>query len=130
MPVISGTMPVWLNDEDKLIPDGTVCSFLLTQSTFATHWQRECNVCVISLLGHEPIHLYTMDWQLPDIGKTITNNILPIIFSAYMVSIWRFHSVSIWRFHQCIDRLKSVVSVSGLNMLVRSRSLGYAMICT
>jgi len=26
--------------------------------------------------------LYTMDWQLPDIGKTITNDILPSILSA------------------------------------------------
>ena len=24
-----------------------------------------------------------MDWQLPDIGKTITNNILPSILSAH-----------------------------------------------
>jgi len=55
---------------------------------------------------------YTMDWQLPDIGKTITNNILPTILSAHTVSIWRFHSVSIGRFRQCIDRLKSVVSVN------------------
>jgi len=26
--------------------------------------------------------LYTMDWQLPDIGKTITNNILPSSLSG------------------------------------------------
>jgi len=36
-----------------------------------------------------------MDWQLHDIGKTITNNILPSILSSHTVSIWRFHSVSI-----------------------------------
>jgi len=45
-----------------------------------------------------------MDWLLPDIGKAITNNILPSIFSA--------HTVSIGRFCQCIDSLKSVVSVN------------------
>ena len=28
--------------------------------------------------------LSTMDWQLPDIGKTITNNILPSSLSAYV----------------------------------------------
>jgi len=66
-----------------------------------------------------------MDWQLPDIGKTITNNILHSIVSAHTVSIWRFHLVSIRGFRQCIDRLKSVISVFGLNMLVRSRSPGY-----
>jgi len=31
--------------------------------------------------------LLTMDWQLPDIGKTITNNILPSSLSAYAVRI-------------------------------------------
>jgi len=35
-----------------------------------------------------------MDWQLPDIGKTITNTILPTILSAYAVCIGRYsHSV-------------------------------------
>jgi len=53
-----------------------------------------------------------MDWQLPFIGKTITNNILPIILSAHTVSIWRFQSVSIGSFRQCIDSLKSVISVN------------------
>ena len=53
-----------------------------------------------------------MDWQLPDIGKTITNNILPSILSARTVSIWRFHSVGIWRFRQYVDRLKSIDSVN------------------
>ena len=52
-----------------------------------------------------------MDWQLPNIGKTITNNILPSILSAHTVSILRFHLVSIGRFRQCSDSLKSVVSV-------------------
>ena len=38
--------------------------------------------------------LQTMDWQLPDIGKTITNNILPNRLSAYVVRIGRYiHSV-------------------------------------
>jgi len=55
-----------------------------------------------------------MDWQLPDIGKTITNNILPSILSVHTVSIWRFHLVSIGSFRQCIDRLKSVTSVNFL----------------
>ena len=45
-----------------------------------------------------------MDWQLPDIGKTMTNDILPSILSMHTVSIWRFHLVSIG-FCQCIDRL-------------------------
>ena len=31
-----------------------------------------------------------MDWQLPDIGKTITNNILPSSLSAYLVRIGRY----------------------------------------
>jgi len=36
-----------------------------------------------------------MDWQLPDIGKTITNNILPSSLSAYAVHIGRYsHSVN------------------------------------
>ena len=43
----------------------------------------------------------------------------------HTVCRWRFHSVSIGSFRQCIDRLKSVISVFGLNMLVRSRSPGY-----
>jgi len=43
-----------------------------------------------------------MDWQLPDIGKMITNNILPSNLSANTVRIRRysvaqqFHSVD-WR---------------------------------
>jgi len=38
--------------------------------------------------------LETMDWQIPDIGKMITNNILPSSFSAYAVRIGRYsHSV-------------------------------------
>jgi len=28
-----------------------------------------------------------MDWQLHDISKTITNNIMPIILSAHTISI-------------------------------------------
>jgi len=60
-----------------------------------------------------------MDWQLPDIGKTIMNNILPSILSAHTVSIWRFHLVSI---RQCIDRLKSVVS---FNFGIWSKDVGY-----
>ena len=36
-----------------------------------------------------------MDWQLPDIDKSITNDILPSILSAHTVSILRFYSVSI-----------------------------------
>ena len=74
-----------------------------------------------------------MEWQLPDIGKTTTNNILASILSAHKVSIWRFHLVSIGIFRQCIDRLKfffPLISVSGLNMFVRSRSPRYAMIGT
>jgi len=31
-----------------------------------------------------------MDWQLPDIGKTITNNSLPSSLSAYAVRIGRY----------------------------------------
>ena len=35
-----------------------------------------------------------MDWQLPDFGKTITNNNLPSSLSAYAVLIGRYsHSV-------------------------------------
>jgi len=30
-----------------------------------------------------------MDWQLPDFGKTITNNILPSSLSAYAVNMYR-----------------------------------------
>ena len=62
-----------------------------------------------------------MDWQLPDIGKTITNNILPSILSA--------HTVNIGRFRQCIDRLKSVVSVH-FRIWSKYVGPGYAMICT
>ena len=37
-----------------------------------------------------------MDWQLPDIGKTITNNILPSSLSTYAVRIGRYsHSVDL-----------------------------------
>ena len=61
-----------------------------------------------------------MDWQFPDIGKTIKNNISPNILKAHMVSIWRFHSVSIGRFRHCINMLKSVVSV---NFHIKSRRL-------
>ena len=55
-----------------------------------------------------------MDWQLPDIGKTITNNILPSILSALYAStcVLIFHSVSIGKFRQRINKLKSVVSVN------------------
>jgi len=62
-----------------------------------------------------------MDWQLPDIGKTIKNNISPNILTAHMVSIWRFHSIRIGRFCQFIDRLKSVVSV---NFRIRPKYVG------
>jgi len=35
-----------------------------------------------------------MDWQLHNIGKTITNNILPSSLSAYAVRIGRYsHSI-------------------------------------
>ena len=35
-----------------------------------------------------------MEWQLPDIGKTITNNILPSSLSVYAARIGRYgHSV-------------------------------------
>ena len=35
-----------------------------------------------------------MDWQIPDIDKTITNNILPSSLRAYTVRIGRYsHSV-------------------------------------
>ena len=35
-----------------------------------------------------------MEWQLPDIGKTIMNNILPSSLSAYAVHIGKYsHSV-------------------------------------
>jgi len=38
-----------------------------------------------------------MDWHLPDIDKTITNNILPSSLSAYAVRIGRYrHSVDRW----------------------------------
>ena len=51
-----------------------------------------------------------MDWQLFDIVKTITNNILPSNLSAYTVGIRRYsHSVD-RRFHS-VDRQKSVISV-------------------
>ena len=39
---------------------------------------------------HKKPDLYTMDWQLPDIGKTITNIILPSSLSAYAVRIGRY----------------------------------------
>jgi len=32
-------------------------------------------------------YLYAMDWQLLDIGKTITNNILPSSLSVYAIRI-------------------------------------------
>jgi len=36
-----------------------------------------------------------MDWQLPDIGKRLTSNILPSSLSAYAVRIERYsHSVN------------------------------------
>ena len=63
-----------------------------------------------------------MDWQLPDIDKTITNNNLPSILSAHTVSIWKFQSVSIEIFGQCIDRLKTVVSI---NIRVCSKYVGW-----
>jgi len=31
-----------------------------------------------------------MDWQLPDIGKTIMNNILPSSLSTYALRIGRY----------------------------------------
>ena len=54
-----------------------------------------------------------MDWQLPDIGKTIANNILPSILST--------HTVSIATFCKCVDRLKSFVSI---NFLIWSKYVG------
>jgi len=47
--------------------------------------------------------LYTMDWQLPDIGKTITNKILPSSFSRVrstyreIQSFWRSAVVGYFR---------------------------------
>ena len=46
-----------------------------------------------------------MDWQLSNIGKTITNNILPSNLSAYTLRIGRYsysHSVD-GQFHS-VDR--------------------------
>ena len=44
-----------------------------------------------------------MDWQLPDIGKTVTNNILPSNLSAYTVRIGRYSYSVDRRFHS-VDR--------------------------
>ena len=45
----------------------------------------------MTALNHGPIN---MDWQLPDIGKTTTNNSLTNSLSAYAVQIGRYsHSV-------------------------------------
>ena len=47
-----------------------------------------------------------MDWQLPDIGKMITNNILPSNLSEYAVRIGRYsHSVDrgSWLFPYCFE---------------------------
>ena len=46
-----------------------------------------------------------MDWQLPDIGKMITSNILPSILGP----LWRFQFVSIGKSRRCINKLKSAV---------------------
>ena len=70
----------------------------------------------------QAMDLFTMDWQLPDIGETITNNILPSILSTHTVSMWRFNLVSIGDFHHCIYRLKSVISV---NFRIWSKYVGY-----
>ena len=90
------------------------------------------NIIIISVLkwsrANVITYLETMDWQLPDIVKTITNNILPSILSAHTVSIWRFHSVSIGRFRQCINRLFRLFPL--ISIMVGSRSPRYAMICT
>jgi len=40
-----------------------------------------------------------MDWQLPDTGKTITNNILPSNLSAYTVRFRRYSHFVDLRFH-------------------------------
>ena len=52
-----------------------------------------------------------MNWQLRDIGKTITNNILPRILSAHTVSGDSTRLVSFFS-RQCNDKLKSVISVN------------------
>ena len=59
-----------------------------------------------------------MDWQLPDIRKTIKYNILSITLSS--------HTVSIGRFRQYIDtdRLKLVVSV---NFHICSKYVGWIL---
>jgi len=51
-----------------------------------------------------------MDLQLPNIGKTMTNNILPSILSTDTLSIW----ISLGKFREIpsMYRLKSVVSVN------------------
>ena len=51
-----------------------------------------------------------MDWQLPDIGQAITNNILPSNLSAYTVPIRRYGYSVNRRFHS-VDRRLSVNSV-------------------
>jgi len=38
-----------------------------------------------------------MDWKLPDIGKTMTNNILPSSLNAYAVRIRRYSRSVDWR---------------------------------
>ena len=73
------------------------------------------NTCTCTL-NHGSI---TMDWQLPDIGKTITNTILPSSLSAYAVRIGRYsHSV---------DWQQSVISVHF--RIMSSYSHGYALVC-
>jgi len=59
-----------------------------------------------------------MDWQLPDFGKTITNNNLPSSLSAYAVLIGRYsHSV---------DRLFPWISVSCLVIPMDTHWLVYS----
>ena len=55
--------------------------------------------------------LLTMDWQLPDIGKTITNNILPSSLSAYAV------------------RILCRLAVFGYFRIVSRYYHGYALVC-
>ena len=59
--------------------------------------------------GHGPIN--QLDWQLPDIGKTIMNNILPGSLSAYTVRIGRYVilSIGVSRLFPCISVLCCVI---------------------
>ena len=63
----------------------------------------------------------TMDWQLPDVGKTITNNILPSSLSAYAVRIGRYSHY--------VDR-RYMLSVISVHLRIVWRYYhGYALVC-